>query len=109
MTLSTHVLDVARGVPAAGLAVTLVHTVGAMRIDLATGTTDDDGRIASPFGGELQAGEYELLFKAGAYFKATGTPAFYAEIPVRFVVSEARHYHVPLLLGPWSYTTYRGS
>jgi len=109
MTLSTHVLDVARGVPAAGIAVTLVQVVGAMRVDLASGTTDDDGRIPGPFGGELQPGEYELVFKAGAYLKTTGTPSFYDEIPVRFIISEARHYHVPLLLAPWGYSTYRGS
>jgi 5-hydroxyisourate hydrolase len=102
------VLDVARGVPAAGVGVTLVQVVGAMRVDLASGTTDGDGRIAGPFG-DLQPGEYELVFKAGAYLKATGTPSFYDEIPVRFIIAESRHYHVPLLLAPWGYSTYRGS
>jgi len=109
MTLSTHVLDVGRGVPAAGIAVTLSHVVGETHIELARGTTDGDGRIVAPFGGELQSGEYELVFGAGAYLRARGTPSFYDDIPVRFIVSEQRHYHVPLLLAPWGYSTYRGS
>ena len=109
MTLSTHILDEARGVPAAGVKVALIFVVGENRIELANGTTNDDGRIVSPFGGELQQGEYELVFSVGPYYKATGKPSFYDDIPVRFLVNEARHYHVPLLLAPWGYSTYRGS
>ncbi len=109
MTLSTHVLDIALGVPAAGIKVTLSLIAGTTHVDLASGTTNEDGRIPAPFGDELQTGEYELIFKVGAYYKAKGTPSFYDEIPVRFIASEARHYHVPLLLSPYGYSTYRGS
>ncbi len=109
MTLSTHVLDIALGLPAAGMKVTLSLIAGSTRVDLASDTTDDDGRIPAPFGDELQTGEYELIFKIGAYYKAKGTSSFYDEIPVRFIVSETRHYHVPLLLSPFGYSTYRGS
>ncbi|HVS45253.1 MAG TPA: hydroxyisourate hydrolase [Verrucomicrobiae bacterium] len=110
MTLSTHVLDTARGLPAQGIAVTLVHLVGDARIDVASGLTDADGRIASPFGGELDSGSYELSFAAGFYFAKMGTPSFYDEIPIRFHIDAGiKHYHVPLLLAPWAYSTYRGS
>ena len=109
MTLSTHVLDIALGMPAAGISVKLELVAGDTRVELARDVTNADGRIASPFGGELQNGEYELTFCAGAYLKATGTPSFYDEIPIRFIVKEQRHYHVPLLLAPWGYSTYRGS
>jgi 5-hydroxyisourate hydrolase len=110
MSLSTHVLDTSTGTPAEGIAVTLVHLVGEMRIDVASDATNADGRIASPFGGELSPGWYELTFAAGKYFAKTGTPSFYDEIPVRFRIDAgAKHYHVPLLLAPWAYSTYRGS
>ena len=110
MSLSTHVLDTSTGTPAVGIVVSLVQLIGDMQIDLADGVTDADGRIASPFGGELAAGWYELRFKAGAYFAKMGTSSFYDEIPVRFRIDAgAKHYHVPLLLAPWAYSTYRGS
>ncbi len=110
MALSTHVLDVARGVPAAGLEVALVRIEGNDARHIARAQTDGDGRIAAPFGGELTNGVYELRFAAGAYHAKTGTPSFYDVIPVRFTIGEAtRHYHVPLLLSPWGYSTYRGN
>jgi len=110
MSLSTHVLDTARGVPAEAITVHLVHLVGDMRLEVASDVTNADGRIASPFGGELAAGWYELTFAAGAYFAKTGTPSFYDEIPIRFRIdADVKHYHVPLLLAPWAYSTYRGS
>ncbi|HVA28962.1 MAG TPA: hydroxyisourate hydrolase [Candidatus Baltobacteraceae bacterium] len=110
MALSTHVLDVAHGVPAAGLEVALVRIDGHDAREVARARTDADGRIVAPFGGELTSGVYELRFAAGAYHAKTGTPSFYDEIPVRFTVDDAtRHYHVPLLLSPWGYSTYRGS
>lgn len=110
MSLSTHVLDTARGRPAEGIRVNLVHLVGDARIEVAQGVTDADGRIASAFDGNLAAGWYELSFAVGAYFAKTGTPSFYDEIPIRFRIdAEVAHYHVPLLLAPWAYSTYRGS
>ncbi|MGH7715075.1 MAG: hydroxyisourate hydrolase [Vulcanimicrobiaceae bacterium] len=107
--LSTHVLDTSNGRPAAGVNVTL-YRAGMQRVELARATTDADGRIASPFGGRLEAGWYELVFAVGAYFAGEGSAAFYDEIPVRFRVDiGAERYHVPLLVSPWGYSTYRGS
>jgi|HubBroStandDraft_1064217.scaffolds.fasta_scaffold143075_3 5-hydroxyisourate hydrolase len=107
--LSTHVLDTSLGVAAAGVNVTL-YRVGRERTELARGTTDADGRIASPFGGTLASGWYELIFAVGAYFAANGSGAFYDEIPVRFRIDVGEErYHVPLLISPWGYSTYRGS
>ena len=109
MTLSTHVLDIAAGKPAADLEITLYRCNGDLREELARARTNADGRIASPFGGELAAGEYELVFNAGEYFARANTGSFYTTIPVRFTLSGHAHYHVPLLLSPHGYSTYRGS
>jgi len=105
--LTTHVLDVSRGRPAAGVAVEL------WRDDrlVSSQTTNDDGRCDAPLvdAGALLEGEYELRFAVGAYF---GEAAFLDVVPVRFRVAagtEAERYHVPLLVTPWSYSTYRGS
>ncbi len=107
--ISTHVLDTSRGEPAAGVTVQLFRIDGEERMPIATGQTDADGRIAPIFGGELQPGTYVLLFSAGAYFRATGVATFFDEIPVRFVIERgARKYHIPLLLAPFGYSTYRG-
>ena len=101
MSLSTHVLDTARGRPAAGVAIELRRVDGAL---LATVRTNDDGRASF---GDVGAGEYELVFAAGDYF---GEREFLDRIPVRFRVADAAaKYHVPLLVSPWSYSTYRGS
>jgi 5-hydroxyisourate hydrolase len=107
--LSTHVLDISRGEPAGGMKVTL-YRVGAEHKAIASATTDVDGRIAAPFGGTLDAGQYELVFSVGPYFGAFDLETFYDEIPIRFRVEgpDAR-YHVPLLVSPWGYSTYRGS
>lgn len=110
VTLSSHVLDTAAGVPAAGVAVTLYRLDDGARSELAKAETNADGRVASPFGGELGDGWYELVFEAGDYYARNGTASFYDEIAIRFVIEEnQKHYHVPLLLSPWGYTTYRGS
>jgi len=110
--ITTHVLDTALGRPAAGVPVTLEaksedgwHVVG-------RGATDADGRRRdlAPPDFVLTEGAYRLTFDAGTYFAATGTEGFYAEVVVSFVVRDAAaHYHVPLLLSPYGYTTYRGS
>jgi len=114
--LTTHVLDTARGTPAAGLRITLFRLDGAQRQKLAQMTTNEDGRTDSPIlpKNEFATGMYELEFDAGAYLDASGTPPedprFLDVIPIRFGISDAQsHYHVPLLLSPFGYSTYRGS
>lgn len=104
-SLSTHVLDTSLGRPAAGIRVTLSASGG----ELGGGVTDADGRIASFGVGDLAAGDYRLRFDTGAYFTGLSTPGFYPEVVVTFVVEDDEHYHVPLLLNPHGYTTYRGS
>ncbi|MEE4120623.1 MAG: hydroxyisourate hydrolase [Paracoccaceae bacterium] len=110
--LTTHVLDTAQGRPAAGLAITLYRIEGGVRDKVAQAVTNADGRTdAAILPKELFAtGEYELVFAAGAYLAAAGLPtAFLGDVPVRFRMAEASHYHVPLLLSPFGYSTYRGS
>ena len=105
--LSCHVLDVSAGRPATGVGVTLRQEARVLTTD----RTDADGRLVlTTPPGPLRQGIYELVFDAGAYFAARATPTFYDTIPLRFVVSESEgHYHVPLLLAPFAYSTYRGS
>jgi 5-hydroxyisourate hydrolase len=114
--LTTHVLDTARGCPAAGLAIDLYRIEGAVRVHLARKVTNGDGRTDGPIlpQGQFAAGVYELEFHAGAYLDATHTPPesprFLDVVPIRFGISDAgAHYHVPLLLSPFGYSTYRGS
>ncbi len=113
--LTTHVLDTANGRPGQGIAVTLFRLDGGRRELLRT-VTNDDGRCDRPLleGEAFEAGTYELVFAAGDYFRALGTtlpePPFVDEVALRFGVADpAQHYHVPLLVSPWSYSTYRGS
>jgi 5-hydroxyisourate hydrolase len=106
MTISTHVLDAALGRPAAGVAVRLDGPAGSS----AVATTDADGRVVDLASGALEPGDYRLRFDTGGYFAATGRDSFYPEVVVTFtIVDAAQHYHVPLLLSPFAYTTYRGS
>ncbi|CAH2807124.1 MAG: 5-hydroxyisourate hydrolase (EC [uncultured Paraburkholderia sp.] len=114
--LTTHVLDTANGRPGAGIKVELFALSGDTCRTLKTTTTNDDGRCDQPlFEGEaLVAGEYEFVFAAGDYFASIGTkvpePRFVERVVLRFGVADAgTHYHVPLLVSPWSYSTYRGS
>lgn len=113
--LTTHVLDTARGCPAAGLKIELFRIDGDNRALLKTLTTNDDGRTDEQIlpAEQFETGVYELVFHAGAYLDATGTPPesprFLDVIPLRFGMSEPSHYHVPLLLSPFGYSTYRGS
>jgi 5-hydroxyisourate hydrolase len=114
--LTTHVLDTAQGCPGAGVLVELFRLNGAARTRLASMTTNADGRCNAPLleGDAFETGRYELVFQAGAYFAASGVklpdPAFVDEVVLRFGIADAgSHYHVPLLVSPWSYSTYRGS
>ena len=105
--ISTHVLDTARGRPAAGVAVTLER--GPDWTEVGSGRTGDDGRIAE-VGSPDAPGAYRLRFATGAYFESAGTPAFFPEVTVQFSVGRPdEHFHVPLLLSPFGYSTYRGS
>jgi 5-hydroxyisourate hydrolase len=114
--LSTHVLDTARGVPAAGLQIELHRLEPTGRVPVATAVTNADGRTAAPLlaGDAIATGVYELTFHAGAYLRALGVelsdPPFLDEIVIRFGIAAATAaYHVPLLLSPYGYSTYRGS
>lgn len=113
--LTTHVLDTARGCPADGLKIELYRLNGDERTHLKTLVTNADGRTDAQIlpAAEFKTGTYELVFHAGAYLDRTGTPPetprFLDVIPLRFGMSEASHYHVPLLLSPFGYSTYRGS
>jgi 5-hydroxyisourate hydrolase len=108
VSLSTHVLDTAHGRPAAGVAIELARIDHGGRAVLRTAETDADGRAALLGPGELEVGRYELVFGVGDHFAPE--PAFYDDVVVRFVVdAPAEHHHVPLLVSPWAYSTYRGS
>lgn len=113
--LTTHVLDTARGQPAHGLRVDLYRLEGGDRTHLRQLVTNQDGRTDEQIlpASEFQTGTYELVFHAGDYLRATGQskvdPLFLDTIPLRFGMAEASHYHVPLLLSPFGYSTYRGS
>jgi 5-hydroxyisourate hydrolase len=115
--LSTHVLDTAHGRPAAGLELELYRIgPGGQRTFITAASTNADGRTEQPLlsGETLPVGLYELVFHVAAYFKAQGValpePPFLDELPIRFGIAEARgDYHVPLLLSPYGYSTYRGS
>ncbi len=114
--LSTHVLDTARGKPAAGVRITLYRVTGTNHKKIGEFVTNADGRVDGALltGAALQIGAYELVFGAGDYLRASGQAEgdvlFLDEIPIRFGVTDAAaHYHVPLLISPFAYSTYRGS
>ncbi len=108
--ITTHVLDAQRGVPAAGVAVELSRREGEGWALVASGVTDADGRAKQLGPERVPGGEYRLRFDTGAYFASSGTDTFYPEVLIGFAVADdGRHYHVPLLLSPFAYSTYRGS
>jgi 5-hydroxyisourate hydrolase len=112
MGITTHILDVARGRPAAGVAVTLERQVGQAWEAVGSGTTDADGRCRSltPAERGTAAGTYRIGFATGEYFTRQGTPGFYPQVSIEFLVAApGEHYHVPLLLSPFGFSTYRGS
>jgi 5-hydroxyisourate hydrolase len=116
MALTTHVLDTARGKPAAGVVIWLYRVTGNSHKKIAEAVTNADGRTDAPLllGTDFRAGGYELVFHAGDYLRATGQVLdevlFLDQVPIRFGISDAAaHYHVPLLLSAYGYSTYRGS
>jgi 5-hydroxyisourate hydrolase len=110
--ITTHVLDLALGRPAAGVEVVLERREGADWRRLGGGATDADGRLRTlqPEGAELAPASYRLTFSTGAYFSAQGLASFHPQVIVVFTVADGgQHHHVPLLVSPFGYTTYRGS
>jgi len=113
--LTTHVLDTASGRPAAGVKIALYRIDGDARRPIKTATTNADGRCDAPLmeGEAFATGQYELVFEAGDYLRQAGfklpEPAFLDQVPIRFGMAEEAHYHVPLLISPYGYSTYRGS
>lgn len=114
--LTTHILDTARGCPAEGIRLALYDITDASRTKIAETVTNDDGRTDTPIlpAEDFQTGTYELVFFAGDYLRSTGQVSgdilFLDEVPIRFGMDDPEaHYHVPLLLSPFGYSTYRGS
>ncbi len=110
--LSVHVLDQQSGQPGAGIEVTLEQRKGSGWRELARGVTNEQGRIPAlyPEGKKMAAGDYRIVFRTGAHFARKGQATFFPRIPVEFTVdAPAQHYHIPLLLSPFGYATYRGN
>jgi 5-hydroxyisourate hydrolase len=104
--ISTHVLDAVRGTPAVGIRVELFTN----DVEIASALTDADGRVPELLPGPVDEGTYRLTFDTGTYFGALGVQTFYPEVSISFRVTDSReHHHVPLLLSPFAYSTYRGS
>jgi len=104
--ISTHILDTSAGRPARAVAVELSRD----SVVIASGVTDADGRVAELWQGDLEAGTYRLSFGVGEYFRETGRETFYPGVVIDFsVVDPGQHFHVPLLVSPFGYSTYRGS
>lgn len=114
--LTTHVLDTMSGQPGAGVEIELVRVEGERREPVARAATNADGRCPAPLldGPDFRPGTYELWFRVGDYFRSSGAklpePAFLEQVPIRFHIADgSQHYHVPLLISPYGYSTYRGS
>ena len=110
--ITTHILDVSIGKPAAGVRVALARVEDTERTQVGAGVTDADGRLKNlvPAAPVLNAGVFELTFEIGPYFAARDIRAFYPRVTVTFEITDAKqHYHVPLLISPFGYSTYRGS
>ena len=109
--ITTHVLDTSKGKPAEGITITLAKRTNSSWEEVSTGFTDSDGRIADLLGPDeiVEPGVYRMLFHTGDYFEKDGIKGFYPRVPIVFEVFDDSHYHVPLLLNPFGYSTYRGS
>lgn len=109
--LTTHVLDTSKGRPAEGISVFLYRQHNSEWHEITIGTTNKDGRIPNLFRSDitLETGVYKLLFETKEYFDRQGVQSFYPFVEITFIVTTQEHYHVPLLLNPFGYSTYRGS
>lgn len=109
--ITTHVLDTAKGLPAEGIRISLQKPDGKDWEDITSGITNGDGRVENflPTDQVIEPGIYRMLFETGAYFEKEGEEGFYPEVPVIFEIKDTEHYHIPLLLSPFGYSTYRGS
>jgi 5-hydroxyisourate hydrolase len=109
--ITTHVLDLSNGRPAARVRVSLTRVESGKTVAIGTGVTDEDGRLKELVakGTKLGYGTFELTFETGTYFKSRGLDCFHPSVTVRFDVKDGAHYHVPLLISPFGYSTYRGS
>jgi len=107
--ITTHVLDTSKGKPAAGIRVRLYRQDDHNGMQIGSRVTDADGRVTETSDHEIHEGVYRLHFEVADYFAAQGTPGFYPFVDIVFSVQEGQHYHVPLLLNPFGYSTYRGS
>jgi 5-hydroxyisourate hydrolase len=110
--ITTHILDLSSGKPAAGVRVVLASIEDGRRIKIGAGVTDADGRLRElvPKSSTIIAGTFELTFETGVYFTSHGLPPFHPRIIVTIEIADPeQHYHVPLLISPFGYTTYRGS
>jgi 5-hydroxyisourate hydrolase len=107
--VTTHVLDAVSGQPAVGVSVTLAEHRGEGWQPLASGVTDSDGRIGDLGPEALDDGVYQVRFDTGMYFSTRDVATFYPEVTITFEIAGGQHYHVPLLLSPFAYSTYRGS
>lgn len=109
--ITTHVLDLSSGTPAAGVRVSLSRLESGKSVAIGSGVTDADGRLKelASKGAKLGAGTFELAFETGAYFKARNVECFHPRVTVTFEIKAGAHYHVPLLISPFGYSTYRGS
>jgi len=110
--ITTHVLDTAKGLPAKGIPISLQRPIDDNQWeDIASGITNSDGRVPNFLEDNfvLEPGTYRMLFNTKTYFEQSGTVGFYPEVPVIFEINDTQHYHIPLLLSPFGYSTYRGS
>ncbi|HYX29850.1 MAG TPA: hydroxyisourate hydrolase [Pyrinomonadaceae bacterium] len=108
--ITTHVLDTSRGRPAAGVLVTLEIEGGECWTLVGKGTTNEDGRVSDLVSGDIVSGVYRLIFDTATYFASQNVKGFYPQVTITFKIEDAnQHYHVPLLLSPFGYSTYRGS
>jgi len=110
--ITTHVLDTSKGVPAKGIEITLegITTTGNWA-EIGTGITDEDGRISDLLDSDttLDPGTYRMVFQTGVYFSSQDITGFYPSVTIVFATEDTSHYHIPLLLNPFGYSTYRGS
>jgi 5-hydroxyisourate hydrolase len=110
--ITTHVLDTAKGLPAEGITISLQRPIGKDQWEhITSGTTNSDGRVANFMTDDqvITPGIYRMLFDTKAYFEQNNTQGFYPEVPIIFEITDTEHYHIPLLLSPFGYSTYRGS